>query len=365
VSTPRTIKVRPGLLVTLSTRLEGGVEYRREDLEQEMQGASERTEWKTEKVVADKAEHEAATRVRGRVRSLVRSACCWSPFGLICPTDTQQSCSGCERPLAECGCDVPQPTDSLALDLRIREAHALCEEFNAGAQHTRVRFATMRGRIAENTREAVQAVREEIQILLGELQQAIGAGEVQGIRDVAQKATQMGRLLEEGTEARTVLDRAVKESRRVATELVKRVEEGATAAAEILATANVSLIAMARHTFGDDELGDIAEGGPSLPSTALARFGDLGEDYVEPPPAPVIPEFTEEERDAFGRLYERTPEEYFADCAGQEDLESSVREDLARFMREEAEEAAALESEPAPAAPTAPDGPEEYDEEEI
>lgn len=266
----RIIPLKPGLLLSLATRLEGGVIYSTEDLAHEVNGTEERTEWKTEKRVADVAELGRATRIRGRVRSLIRSACTVTPFGLICATDNE-------------------PT----LDMRIAEAQGLCDDFNANAAHTQVQFRTLRGRIAENTREAIQAVRGEIQTLLGELQEALTAGQVTGIREVAQRATQMGRLLEEGTEARSVLERAVKESRRVATEMVKRVEEGAAATAEILAAANLKLVSTARHTFSDDEIGEITDGaGLTLPSAPLQRFGELGEEYVPPP---VVEPVAEEE----------------------------------------------------------------------
>jgi hypothetical protein len=266
MNTARTIALRPGLLLSLSTCLQGGVQYTREDLAHEKNGAEERTEWKTEKLVADADELERATRTRGRVRSLIRSACVPTPFGMIFSPDNEG-----------------------VLDARIAEAETLCAAFNAGAVHTQVQFRTLRGRIAENTQEAIAAVRGEIQTLLGELEYALTAGRVTGIREVAQRATQMGRLLEEGTEARSVLERAVKESRRVATELVKRVEEGAAATAEILASANLKLVSTARNTFSDEEIGEITDGaGLTLPSAPLQRFGDLGEEYV--PDSVVEPE---------------------------------------------------------------------------
>lgn len=266
----RPIRVRPGLLVNLVTHLEGGVEYEREELGAERIGErqeGEAVEWRTEKRVADVEEHAAAVRLRGRVRSLVKGACVWTPFGLICPLDQEA-----------------------LLGERIAEGHRLVQEFNAGAQHTRIRFPEpLRGRITEDSREALSAVREEIHSLVSELQQALAAGSPETIRDVAQKATQMSKLLEDGSEARTALDRAVKESRRVATELVKRLGEGAEAAAEVLASANIRLVASARMAFEEDETGEITDTAPSLPSAAVARFDSLGEDYAEPPsvlPAP-------------------------------------------------------------------------------
>lgn len=273
----RNLKIRPGYLVNLSTKLEGGVTYTKRDLDHREEGTAELSKWETEKITADKTEHERAVKVRGRIRSLVRSACVWTPFGIICPKDKVGD-----------------------LDEKIAEARALEAGFNDGHQredgtwqpgavHTKVRFNTLRGEIAENAAEAVQAVRSEVVGLLEELEQAMRAGAVQGIRDVAQKATQMGRLLEEGTSSRNALERAVTEARRVGRLLVKQVEDGAASAEEVLKGANVSLIATARMAFTEDEMGEIDEEAmPAMPAVAVQRFDDLDGEYVpeeEPEPA--------------------------------------------------------------------------------
>lgn len=277
------IKVRPGYLVNLTTRLEGGVTYNRSGVEQEVEGSQERSEWTTEKIVADVHEHKLATATRGRVRSLIRSACVWTTFGMVCPTDK-----------------LPE------LDEKIAEARNLARAFNqgggnawlaeqrnklaekdgqevtgewAGAVHTKVRFATIRGQIAESTAEAVNAVRETVRGLLDELEAALRAGDVKGIRDVAANASQMERLLEEGSGARNALARAVGEARRVAREVVKRVEEGAEAAAVVIEQANMSLVATARHTFSEEETGEMEQTTTDHAMPAVAAGGwDLDDD---------------------------------------------------------------------------------------
>lgn len=264
----RIIPVRPGLLVSMRTSIKGGVSYRREDLVDEIEGEGTRTEWKTEKKVENADEYTRARRLRARVVTLIGGACVKTAFTYICPLENEA-----------------------LLDERIAEAQAACDAFNEEAVHSQVTFDLMRGRYMEDTKETVQAVRREIHELLEELNSALKAGEVQSIRDVAARATQMGRLLEEGTEARSALERAVKESRRVAGQLVKRIKEGADAVAEVLAGANVSLIATARHTFDEDETGEIVDDAPGMPAVALEQFEDLGQDYVEPPaPEPAAEE---------------------------------------------------------------------------
>lgn len=301
----RAVRVRPGYLVNLTTRLVGGVEYTREELERDLAGATEHTAWRTDKVVADKDEHAQAVAVRGRVRSIIRSACVWTPFGMICPVEVREP-----EPWPDGRPGSKTPT----LDLRIAEARALADSFNAAARHSRVTFSTLRGEIAENAADAVRAVREEVAALLGELRQAVAVGDVASIRDVAQKATQMGRLVEEGTAARTALERAVKEARRVRSELVKRVGEGAEAVAEVLAGAQVSVIATAMMTFTEEEQGEITDGaGETMPQVELAQFADLEEAYVPPPEPDAAAEVEAEPETATADDPDDEPDEPTAD----------------------------------------------------
>ena len=261
------LKLRPGFLVSLSTRVEGGVVYSRQDLDQHAEGAADVARWETERRILDKAEFEAAGATRGKIRSLIRSVCSWTPFGLICAEE-----------------DEPK------LDEKIAASQAIADQFNGGAQHSKVKFATLRGKIAETKQEAVTAVRDEIAALVRDLEAATRLGRVDTIRDVAARATQMGRLLEVKSDARGKLDKAVSYARRIARDVVKRVEKGGEQIADVLAGEKFSAIAAARFTFDEEiETQGGEDTGESLPAVNAGRFADLGEDEdPEPEPEPEL-----------------------------------------------------------------------------
>lgn len=221
------LKIRPGMLVTLSTAIRGGVTYEREDLGEERRpDGAEVEEWRTVKVTVDPEEHEEAVRVRSRVRSLMKSACVSTPFGFVCPVD-----------------DLP------ALDAAQAEADRLVREFNAGATHCEVRYASLRGEIAENAREAIEAIRSEIGALLRDYEDTIRAGDIRSARDIATRATQMNRLLEQESAGSGRLADAIREGRKIARLIVKRVEKGGEELADVLAEANLSPVSQARFAF--------------------------------------------------------------------------------------------------------------------
>lgn len=221
------ITIRPGHLVTLSTKIIGGRTYEREDLSDERtESGAEVEEWRTVKVTTDPEEYERAVQVRSRVRSLFKSAAVQTPFGLICPTE-----------------------DIAALDAAQEQAAVLVREFNDTASTCEVHFTTLRGEIAESTREAIRAIREETAELLRSLDDASRAGEVRTIREIATRATQMGKLLAEESAGRDSLTQAVNAARRVARDIVRRVEKSGEEMAEVLEQANLSPISQARFLF--------------------------------------------------------------------------------------------------------------------
>lgn len=251
INPTQTIAVRPGILVSLSTRVQGGVAYIREDLGKDRTDSVERTEWRTERIIDDVEEFERAQKVRSKISSLVRSACAWTPFGLICPQ-----------------VDVERLNEVMA------EAYALMDEFNATAQHSKVRFTHIRGTIAANDAEAIAAVRSEISDLLAELHAATQTGDVGGIRDVANRVTQIDKLLEQESNASQKLAKAISAARKTAREIVKRVEKEGEEIAAVLAEADLKPIATARFLF-DESTAYSVDGADQHPSVSLNRFADL------------------------------------------------------------------------------------------
>lgn len=254
-----TLKLQPGFLVSLSTRVEGGVSYERTDLEEVTRpDGAEVKRWETQKLTVDPEEHDEAVATRLGIRALFKRVCLSTPFGLICPA-----------------------ADIEALDEAIVEADRMVAEFNGRAKHCRVHYASLRGEIAKDQAEAIAAVRTEVAALVTTMQQAVELGDVKSIRDLAGKAGQMERLLEDRTEARDQLSRAVKAARRVARAIVKRVEKGGEDLAAVLADAQTSPIALARVTFttADDVVEEASETAPEevMPDVNLARFADFDE----------------------------------------------------------------------------------------
>jgi len=81
--------LRPGLLVALSTRVSGNVTYTRRDIEtgRVVANGAVVSKWETERTVTNAEEADAASKARGKCRTLISSVCAQSEFGLLCPED--------------------------------------------------------------------------------------------------------------------------------------------------------------------------------------------------------------------------------------------------------------------------------------
>jgi hypothetical protein len=216
--------LRPGLLVSLHTSIEGNVNYERTDIERErtMDDGKRRAVWETKKTVDDPAELEAAIVVRGKASSLIRSICAKSAFGLLCPEDAAEN-----------------------LDNAISEARRLCEAFNQEARLTRVKVYVMCGRIAADDVEAVRAINSEVRELLQTMQDGVRNFDVKEIRDAASKAKQLGSMLQPEAAARVQV--AIEAVRKTARQLTSA---GETAAREV-DTYTLRKIKEARTAFLD------------------------------------------------------------------------------------------------------------------
>ncbi len=221
-----TTTLKPGLLVSLRTSMSGGVEYTRVDIESAngTEGAS-REKWETTKVVQDPAEHERATKVRGKCGSLIRAVCVPSAFGYLCPMTSEKQ-----------------------LDEAIVEARALAETFNREARTTRVAVYCLKGKIAETDDEAARAVSGELRELLDEMRAGIGEANVEKIREAASKAKKIGTMLDEVTAGKVT--RAIDEARTVAKDIVKKLVAGEDIATTVQAI-QLKALDEARFAFLD------------------------------------------------------------------------------------------------------------------
>jgi len=255
--------LKPGYLVWLKTTISGGVAYTRTDIGLEQDGKSERKEWSTTKHTTDVEEADEATKVRSKCQALVKRQCIDSDnFGLLCPHNRADQ-----------------------LDADIEEAQDLAGEFNTRARYTRISLYTMKGRISETDEEATKSLCEEIKGFLDQMDQGVKDLSVDAIRDAADKARAVGRMLDEDQEGKVT--EAVKAARAAARQIVRRVDKAGEDGAAVLADLNTKPIETARFAFLD-LLESVEIEGKEAPAVSTQRFADIGdENGVEPFEAPT------------------------------------------------------------------------------
>ncbi len=250
------VTLKPGLLVSLHTRLEGGVRYTRVDLEagRSADDTSTVAKWETTRVVEDAEEHARAVKVRGKCVYIVRSVCSQSAFGLLCASSSEK-----------------------ALDAAIAEARVLADTFNASAQSTRISIYALKGRIAESDGEAARAIASELRELLDNMKAGIDAADVAAIREAANKAKKVGSMLDEATANK--VSAAIDEARAVAREIVKRAVSGGEDAATVVQGIQLKALDEARFAFLDLDTVEVAKS-ETLPPI-IARPLDVDSEEVE------------------------------------------------------------------------------------
>ena len=239
--------IRPGLLVSLSTEIKGGVSYDREEIRAEHvtdDGAKE-AEWKTLKRIEDAAEFEAATKARGKARSLITAQCAQSRHGLLCPTANEAK-----------------------LSAAIEEARAIADAFNAGALRTRVEIYVVCGRVADSDVEAQKAINAEVRGLLDAMERGVKAADVKAIRDAANRARELGSILSADVTGK--VNDAIEQARKAAREIVKRVQKEGESAAVVVEKCKVDAIEAARFAFLDlDEAKPVEASAPAVAAIDL------------------------------------------------------------------------------------------------
>lgn len=235
--------IKPGLMVSLSTELRGGVRYERQDLEK----GDATAKWETTKRIDNPDEYHRASQARAKARALIASVCSNTAFGLICPVDRESM-----------------------LDEKIAEAKAVVNAFNATAQFSQVRIFTMRGRIASTDEEAANGLASELQALIQSMQEGIDRLDVEAIRDAADKARQMTALLSE--EQVGVVSDAIAQARKAARQITARVEKKGEAAAVVMADIQRGAIEKARMLFLDFEPANKTE---EMPAVDVNRFANI------------------------------------------------------------------------------------------
>lgn len=259
----RTTTLKPGLLVSLKTRIIGGVEYQRADLTPPTdapQGADAKR-WETTRIVEDPDAWESARATRSKAQSLIRGACIKSDFGLLCPVSLEAK-----------------------LKDKIDEAQALAEKFNDGPQQIRVEVYVVSGRVADSDEQAARAIASEIRGLLDGMNQGIAEADPEAIRQAANRARNLGAMLDEESAGR--VKKAIVEAREVAKAIVKRVKGGGEVAEKVIAEFKLEALQAARFAFLDMDAPKVAAcGEEQLPSIDAGRVAGL--DLETPAVAPT------------------------------------------------------------------------------
>lgn len=193
----QTSTLRPGLLVSLKSSVNGGVSYTKKTLEEEhiVAGATSIAKWQTERTVFDKDEHERAVKARGRARAQIHNVCILSAFGYLCPEEKEAD-----------------------LEAAINEARRIQDEFNTSAKVTRVTVYVMAGRIAPDDVEAVRAINSEIIDLLTKMETGLQKLDVNAVRTAARDARKLASMLSDDAQKRVAdaIETARKSARSIA-----------------------------------------------------------------------------------------------------------------------------------------------------
>ena len=233
--------LRPGLLVSLSVRTSGNVQYSRRDIEADHieDDGTLRAKWETDRIIENPEEHDRANKVRSKARSLVTSVCSPSNFGLLCP----------ER-------DREKLTDAMAA------AREIVDEFNRSASITQVSVFLIVGRVAADDVEAVRAINGEIRDLLTMMERGLEKLDVAMVRDAANRARALSAML--SPEAAEKAKRAIEIARSAARKIVKAGES----AAQEIDEAALRAIRQSRTAFLDlDEQAEVQT--PSVTGRAI------------------------------------------------------------------------------------------------
>lgn len=263
------IKLKPGLLVSVKTKLTGGVQYDRVDLANRTEGAATVAKWETTRVIEDQAEFDRATKARSEAACAIRRHCIPSAFGLLCPYDRRE-----------------------ALEAGIVEAAEIVRDWNAAKPRTRLAVYVLRGEIATTDQEAARAISAEVRELVAEMRAGIDGLDPERIRKAATTAKQLGAMFSEEQGVR--VGEAVKQARQAAREIVERVQKNGERAEVVIGTLNTSAVNENRFAFLDidaatqDGAEPAAQTVDAAPAVSEARFAGL--ELFRGEPAEAAPE---------------------------------------------------------------------------
>lgn len=194
--------LRPGILVSLKTRVEGGVTYQKRDIEyaHTVDDGSQVSRWETAKIVEDPEENQQGRKVANDARYLVAKLCVRSDHGLLCLDD-----------------------NAAELSAAIEAARQLCNAFNATATTTRVSVNAICGRVVADDVVATRAIFSETEKFMTAMTEGLQELNVDKVREACRRALDVGRML--APEANATVAAAVNTARAQARKIVAAGEQ--------------------------------------------------------------------------------------------------------------------------------------------
>lgn len=246
--------IKPGILVAMRTKIVGGVEYQKKDLEPPIDSPdADVKRWETTRVIDDPEEYDRARAARSAAQAVVNRVCVRSDFGLLCPETKEND-----------------------LNAAIAAARQLASTHNASSTHTQVEVYVLKGRVADSDEEAVKGIAAEVRALLDGMSAGIDAADPEAIRKAATRARRMGAMLDAASAGKVAA--AVTEARDAAKQIVRRVIDGSEAAETVVAEVDRTLIDAARFMFLD--LDPVAEPSEPMPEESREVGAILTEEAV-------------------------------------------------------------------------------------
>lgn len=235
--------LRPGLLVSLRTSIKGNVRYFTTSLEAEhiTEAGEERARWETERTVRDPEEQKRALKARSLARSAVQTVCSHSDFGLLCLVENRAK-----------------------LDVAIAKAEGIAREFNLTAEVSRLNVNVIIGEVSPDDARAIKAINQEMRDLMDAMAKGLSEpwaeGAVEMVRNAANKAKSVGKMLEPNAKAN--VERALTIARTAARQIVKAGEQGAIEIDQVA----IQRLTEARTAFLDlDEVSETQAPEPASP----------------------------------------------------------------------------------------------------
>ena len=222
------IELKPGIVVNLKSSINGGVAYQRRELEApEASDDVDVARWETTRITSDAGEHKRAVQIRSAALARIRSECYATRVGfLFC-----------------------RPGREPELRKAVEDSREMIREFNATALHTRIAVFPLLIEFRDADETICRAIRDEMIVLLDDLERGVRDLDVDAIRRAANQAKRSGAILD-GTQSRRV-GAAISYARRTAREITRQIEDRGAALANAAFEARASFIRESRFAFLD------------------------------------------------------------------------------------------------------------------